>query len=103
MQQPHVESEQEDYDLRQNLEIGPAWRTALRIVWPAFLMAGVTEALVFSVVDPDTLHWFGGNPIEWSRQSIYSVSFFLFWVVISVACALTYALTTVTQDLRIGR
>lgn len=84
-------------------DLGPAWRTALRILWPAFLMAGVTEALVFSVVDPESLHWFGGASVNGSRQAIYTVSFFVFWLVTAVACSLTYALTTVTHDVRIGR
>jgi len=35
-------------------------RLAMTILWPAFLMAGVLEVLVFAVVDPGELHWFGG-------------------------------------------
>ena len=68
--------------------MGPAER-ALSVLWPAFVMAGVLEALVFSVVDPSTLTWFGGQPIDWSRQAVYTVSFFLFWGAISAAAALT--------------
>jgi hypothetical protein len=64
----------------------------LAVLWPAFVMAGVLEALVFSVVDPATLTWFGGSPIEWSRQAIYTVSFFCFWGAIAVAAALTATL-----------
>ena len=30
---------------------------ALNILWPAFVMAGVLETLVFVVVDPLELHW----------------------------------------------
>ena len=40
---------------------------ALQILWPAFLMAGVLEMLVFAVVDPAELHWFGGPAIGWPR------------------------------------
>jgi hypothetical protein len=72
--------------------MGPAERV-LSVLWPAFVMAGVLEALVFAVVDPTTLTWFGGEPIEWSRQAVYTVSFFLFWLVISGATALTAMLT----------
>ena len=36
----------------------------LAVLWPAFLMAGVLETLVFALVDPAGLHWFGGTPME---------------------------------------
>lgn len=58
------------------------------IVWPAFLMAGVLEMLVFALVDPQDVHWFGA-PLDWSRQAIYTVSFFLFWGATAVSSALT--------------
>lgn len=32
----------------------------LRILWPAFMAAGVLETLVFAVVDPDDMHGLGG-------------------------------------------
>ena len=58
------------------------------IVWPSFLMAGVLEMLVFTLVDPEDMHWFG-HQLEFSRQGIYTVSFFAFWLVISISGALT--------------
>jgi hypothetical protein len=57
----------------------------LLVLWPAFVMAGVLEALVFVVVDPESLTWFGGPPVELSRQAVYTVTFFIFWAVISAA------------------
>ena len=65
---------------------------ALTILWPAFVMAGVLEALVFVVVDPTDLHWLGGAPIEWSRSAVYSITFFIFWGVISTASAMSHLL-----------
>ena len=47
------------------------------IVWPAFLMAGVTEMLIFALVDPAELRWFG-QPLAISREGVYTVAFFLF-------------------------
>lgn len=82
--------------------VGPRLMMALQIAWPAFLMAAVLEGLVFSVVDPRGLHWFGGAPIEWAPQAIYTVSFFIFWLVIAVAGAISRALMTVEQDVRLG-
>jgi hypothetical protein len=57
----------------------------LLVLWPAFVMAGVLEALVFVVVDPESLTWFGGPPVELSRQAVYTISFFIFWAVIAAA------------------
>lgn len=57
----------------------------LLVLWPAFVLAGVLEALVFVVVDPESLTWFGGPPVELSRQAVYTVTFFIFWAVISAA------------------
>jgi hypothetical protein len=62
---------------------------ALQVLWPAFLMAGVMEMLIFVVVDPSELQWFGGAHIEWSRQAIYTVTFVLCWVVTTTSSALT--------------
>jgi hypothetical protein len=65
---------------------------ALRILWPAFLVAGVLEMLVFAVVDPHDLHWFGGPAIGWSAQAIYTVTFLIFWGAVATAGAITVLL-----------
>ncbi|MEO8297755.1 MAG: hypothetical protein ABI574_08090 [Burkholderiales bacterium] len=62
---------------------------ALTILWPSFVMAGVLEMLVFAVIDPADLHWFGGEPVEWSKQAVYTVTFVLFWGAISLAGAVS--------------
>lgn len=58
------------------------------IAWPAFLLAAVLEMVVFAMVDPGDLHWFG-QPLDWSRQAVYTVAFFVFWGVTAVSSALT--------------
>ena len=60
----------------------------MAILWPAFLLAGVLEMLVFAMVDPQALQWLG-HPLEWSRQGVYTASFFVFWAITTAACALT--------------
>ena len=70
---------------------------ALRILWPAFLFAGVLEMMVFAVIVPHDMRWFGGALIGWSPVAIYSVTFFIFWSVIVGAGALT-ALLSLTGD-----
>ena len=62
------------------------------IVWPAFLMAGVIEMLVFAMVDPQDLSWFG-HPLEISRQGVYTLSFFVFWLITSISGGLTTLLS----------
>ena len=68
------------------------------IVWPAFLMAGVVEMLVFSLADPQDLIWFGHH-LQWSRQTVYTLSFFVFWVVISLSGALTILLSLPAHEI----
>lgn len=62
------------------------------IAWPAFLMAGVIEMLIFAVVDPDSLHWFG-QPLQLSREGMYTIAFFVFWGIIMISSALTTVLS----------
>ncbi len=73
---------------------------ALTILWPAFVMAGVLEMLVFALVDPASLHWFGSAPVELSPTGIYTLAFFVFWAVISTAGALTQLLQQAPADVR---
>ena len=58
------------------------------IAWPAFMAACMLELLVFALVDPLELQWSGQN-LGWTRQAVYTLSFFTFWVVCMGACALT--------------
>ena len=67
-------------------------RLAVQILWPAFLMAGVFEMLLFAVVDPGQLQWFGGPVIDWPKQAVYTVTFVLCWGTTSTASALTVLL-----------
>ena len=62
------------------------------IAWPAFLVAAVLERIVFAMVDPGDLHWFG-SPLELSRQAIYTLAFFVFWGVTMASSALTTLLS----------
>lgn len=73
------------------------FRLGLQVLWPAFVMAGVTEMLVFAVVDPADLRWFGGPALGWPRAATYTVSFLIFWGVTAVACGIT-ALLLVEPD-----
>ena len=89
MPSPHVEP-------KETVDATARWlplsRCALLIAWPAFVMAGVLEAMVFAVLDPMSLHWFAGEAIGWSRSAVYSVTFLIFWGVISASGAITHLL-----------
>ena len=61
------------------------------IAWPAFLVAGLLEMLVFALVDPQDLHWFGQD-LDMSRQAIYTLAFFVFWALAMVSSGLTLLL-----------
>jgi hypothetical protein len=58
------------------------------VLWPSFLVAGIAEALFFTVVHPEDLIFFD-QPVAASAEAIYTVGFFLFWLL----CALSSALT----------
>ena len=71
----------------------------LRILWPAFLVAGVLEMLIFAVFDPQEMRWFGGPLIGWSPLTIYSITFLIFWGAIATAGALTALLTLTAEEI----
>jgi len=58
------------------------------IAWPAFLVAAMLEMVVFALVDPGDLHWFGA-PLPFSREAVYTMAFFVFWGATMVSSALT--------------
>lgn len=72
---------------------------AMQILWPAFLAAGVLEMLVFAVIDPADLRWFGGAAIGWSAQAIYTVTFLMFWAAIATAGAMSALLAVESDEL----
>ena len=76
----------------KRLERRAMWLQRLMwILWPAFLAAGVMEILVFALVDPQELHW-SGQPLGWSRATVYTIAFFIFWGVAVVSNSLTVLL-----------
>ena len=55
------------------------------IVWPAFLAACLLEAIVFAMVDTGDLH-LSGYFFQATRQGVYTMAFFAFWL-ITMACS----------------
>jgi hypothetical protein len=63
-------------------------RRLMWVIWPAFLVAAVAEAVFFTVFDPFELHFFGA-PLDLSREAIYAMGFFGFWGLATASSALT--------------
>lgn len=62
-------------------------RVALAVLWPAFLAATLAEGVIFSLVDPVELGQLGGAAL--SPLAVYSIGFFMFWGMGTLASVLT--------------
>jgi hypothetical protein len=58
------------------------------ILWPSFIVGGIAEGVFFTLIDPQELYLLG-EPVHWSRTAVYSVGFFLFWIVAAASSAFT--------------
>ncbi|MER1966354.1 hypothetical protein [Castellaniella sp. GW247-6E4] len=65
----------------------PTLRKLMWILWPSFLVAGVTSAIVFALVDPQDVVFL--DHLSASRQLVYSLGFFTFWMMAALSSALT--------------
>ena len=70
----------------------------LQILWPAFLVAGVMEMLLFASFDPGEIRWFG-LLLDWTPTAIYSVVFLVLWLLVATAGALTLLLQLTAAEL----
>lgn len=63
-------------------------RLLMTTLWPSFIMACVSSVVLFSFVEPEAfiLHF---NNIEISNAVIYSISFFIFWLLGAITSGLT--------------
>jgi hypothetical protein len=58
------------------------------ILWPSFIVAGIAEAVFFTLFDPTDLRFFD-REMALSRTAAYSIGFFLFWLFAAGSSALT--------------
>jgi hypothetical protein len=55
------------------------------VLWPAFLAAALTVGVLFTLIDPESIHLFGSREGV-SRQAAHTVGFFSFWLLYAAAC-----------------
>jgi len=58
------------------------------VLWPSFLVACAAEALFFTLFDPGDLAVFG-ETLSAGHMAVYSIGFFLFWLMTAASSALT--------------
>ena len=63
----------------------------LAVLWPAFLAACLVEIVVFASFDPHDIRAIGDADVD--PYSIYSIAFFAFWLIASLAGLATWKLT----------
>lgn len=68
--------------------------TIAQVMWPAFLVAGILEMVVFSWVDPSMFHFGDWHP---DATSAYSLMFFVFWAAVSSGAFLSHWLMSDAQ------
>ena len=68
-------------------------RTLILVLWPAFLAASLAVGVVFSLVDPLDVPFFGHHVFD-SRELVYAAGFFLFWAISAIASGLTVYLAS---------
>ena len=67
------------------------FKSFFSVAWPSMLGACLIEMLVFAMIDPSQIPTMA-SATGLSVQGIYSLSFFVFWAAIGVACAMTLQL-----------
>ena len=64
------------------------YRLLIWILWPSFLVAGMAEGLLFTVVHPQDILFFGQH-LEISDEGVYTIGFVVIWTFCAVSSALT--------------
>lgn len=61
---------------------------AIWVLWPAFIVGGITETVFFTLFDPEDMRLFG-EAITLSRSAVYTLGFFVFWMLAAIPSVLT--------------
>jgi hypothetical protein len=75
------------------------YRIFMWILWPSFLVAGLAEGLLFTLVHPEDII-FLGYPVQASHEAIYTIGFFVLWFFLALSSTLSiYILPGSLSDL----
>ena len=66
----------------------PFIQRVIAVLWPSFLTAGLATILFFVAFDPQDLAALL-DKAEASRIGVYTIGFFLFWILTMSSCLLT--------------
>lgn len=69
------------------------------VMWPAFVVAGLIEMVVFAFVEPGALHALDGSALDLSATAVYSIAFFVFWALVAAACLLVLRLARSAEEI----
>ena len=72
-------------------------KSAIRILWPSFIVGGLGDVVFFTVFDPGELYLFG-EVTSLSRLAVYSVGFFLCWAFAAASSAFTLFLARTAKE-----
>lgn len=71
-----------------------------QILWPAFLIAGVIEMVVFAVVDPTGLTIGAWAP---DPRTVYSLTFFVFWGLVATVSGISHVMMRQPRSVTLSR
>lgn len=76
------------HDDKDEEEKIPCVQRVSAVLWPSFIAAGIANSLFFTFFEPQALLYAGGYP-EMSNTGVYSIGFFLFWLLTSISSGMT--------------
>lgn len=60
-------------------------------LWPSFLVAGIAEGILFSLIDPAEVTVFG-ELFHGSAMAVYTAGFFVLWALMALSSFLSLAI-----------
>ena len=66
----------------------PCVQRVSAVLWPSFIAAGIANSLFFTFFEPQALLYAGGYP-EMTNTGVYSIGFFLFWLLTILSSGMT--------------
>jgi hypothetical protein len=71
------------------------------ILWPSFIVGGVATIVFFTLFDPQELELLGAK-LGASRLAVYSIGFFVFWLLAAASSAMTCFFQRSSADINRG-